>query len=372
MEKQILLNCRRGMTLIELIIVIAILASIAFLAMSAVDSGSSHNQIRYEDTRIRMKAIREAIIGPTGKAIYEHGVLSGFVVDNGRLPGNVTMLVDNPASAYDSYKLVSPIFDPSPTSGFNDGSGETSLQNAVQRLLKGHRGYYLTGSRDGPYRDGWGNRGLSTPSPFNCPSKSTHDTYPPSSGNDKESDNHGWCVSLNATATTGIYPGGRKDFYLDSYGLDGVRGNTTDAPYTVDMILPEPVLADDWSMDISGRTVTVNDPDGTVFGNATLATLKASLLVFVNDSNPLSTNGNWLQIPTKANATVIPANGTIPLRFPALSHRVPVGEHLLVLTGNSTATPHHVLPNATSSKAYTTRVRFFPRSNPPAMEINIP
>jgi prepilin-type N-terminal cleavage/methylation domain-containing protein len=72
-----MVSSRSGMTLIELVVVLALLAGLAAMTLTGVaDLG---NRDRYDETTVRMKLIREAVIGD--------GIAAGrFVREMGRLP----------------------------------------------------------------------------------------------------------------------------------------------------------------------------------------------------------------------------------------------------------------------------------------------
>lgn len=117
----------RGLTLLELMVVVFILAAVATTAASVVSEAD--DQARYELTSSRLEQLREAILGRAGGR-------SGFASDMGRLPASVDELLEQ-GSAPDFAWLGS---DPDP------------------RLGAGWRGPYLDrapGAGDG-YADGWG------------------------------------------------------------------------------------------------------------------------------------------------------------------------------------------------------------------------
>src|SRR5262249_50033275 len=79
------MTARRGMTLVELLVVLTILAILAAAAMTAtevfVDQG------RYDANARTLTSIREAVVGPDNARQTDGTVLvSGFVADMGRLP----------------------------------------------------------------------------------------------------------------------------------------------------------------------------------------------------------------------------------------------------------------------------------------------
>ncbi|RMG16941.1 MAG: hypothetical protein D6731_04920 [Planctomycetota bacterium] len=84
----------RRFTLVELLIVVFLLAAVAATAVSVLDGADE--QLRYDDTRARLSALRVAILGderPEGRARA-----SGFVADVGRLPATIDELLARPPS----------------------------------------------------------------------------------------------------------------------------------------------------------------------------------------------------------------------------------------------------------------------------------
>ena len=102
----------RGMTLIELVIVLALMAGLAGMALTTV--GEMGNRARYDETAARLKLIREAVVGD-GKTAGR------FIRDMGRLP----MVQDT-----DEGKLLSELWTAAAGTGYgsasedmDDGSG---------------------------------------------------------------------------------------------------------------------------------------------------------------------------------------------------------------------------------------------------------
>jgi prepilin-type N-terminal cleavage/methylation domain-containing protein len=143
-------------TLIELLVVVFILAAIAASAASVV--GEADEQLRYEDTRNRLGAIRRAVLG-RGDAVAP-GQTSGFAADMGRLPADLGELLEQGAQ---------PAYAVDPATGVGYGWRGPYL-HALPSLASG-----LV-----EYPDGWGNV----------------------AGGGDEPRDFGWVVSLGPAAAT--------------------------------------------------------------------------------------------------------------------------------------------------------------------------
>ncbi len=76
---------RPGLTLVELLVVLAILAILTTIAVTATDMVV--DQARYDATVRTMQSIQDAIVGPANqRAADGTAQVSGFVADTGRLP----------------------------------------------------------------------------------------------------------------------------------------------------------------------------------------------------------------------------------------------------------------------------------------------
>ncbi|MGE9292172.1 MAG: type II secretion system protein [Puniceicoccales bacterium] len=399
-----------GFTLLELMLVVVILASVAWMITGTTTDNIS--QVRYEDTRNRLDAIREAIMGPTSAAAMSKGIQSGYIVDNGRLPENIDQLVEIPVDAnYQPFGVSLPFFDPTPTTilstqgrrHVSNGNGdEIELPNPEHQLMKGHRGSYLPMSTGGYFRDGWGtNRSTDGAVDIDCPTEPGSANGEYGFGNDIDVENHGWCVSLY-----------KDGLYVDSYGMDGGDETLSDDEsgvqyaYETDMAMSPSILLDDWKTNIDGRmTVTIkNQTTNSTATTFDLNDFKVCLLIFVNgDANeddavnineeytdPSSSlsgkyeaPGNWWCLTSDALAsasgsiTVAPGEQvSVTLAFTDVVDAdtyVPVGEHLLVLLDDSgtTPTPDFTGMPGISSTYVTTRVKFYPRGGVPDLELEI-
>lgn len=137
-----------GFTLVELLLVILVLSSLALGASFLVDGFG--NQTRFDDTKTRLQQIRQAIIGDTSRTLNGQPELRGFVADMGRLPVSLEELVNGEG------------LEPWGLSSVQAGD----LSAVTIELYGGWRGPYLetfpesdTGRR--VFRDGWGNADIS-------------------------------------------------------------------------------------------------------------------------------------------------------------------------------------------------------------------
>ena len=141
---------RAGFTLLELVVVLAILAVVTTLAFRSLDQ--VEDQRRYEASRDMLSNIETAVLGDD--------VVAGFVADMGRLPKTVTTgtvsIADSlgVAASYDMLALTElsnagtlPVYDV-----------RTSAVDSEVALPSGWRGPYLTLPMDASVlNDGWGN-----------------------------------------------------------------------------------------------------------------------------------------------------------------------------------------------------------------------
>ena len=333
-QKSTIPHALSGFTLLELLLVVVILSAVAFMAMSTV--GNNMSQVRYEDTRNRLNAIRTAILGPSSPELWAKGYISGYIADNGRLPGDINALVQMPTD-YDSFQAVTPIYKEGQT-------GEITLPTSFQ-MIKGHRGSYLSGAIDDIIRDGWG-----------------------TSGTADFATNHGWDVT--ATATT---------FQVNSFGMDGQPNQLTGDPYEEDVAMSPSIFAEDWQVDVSGASVRVINRTSVNINLGSAVSFTAALLVYQND-----TTSSWQTVETLTTDVTSLDNGNgldnasaawgesqdFVVTFPTGSTNIPVGEHLLVLVaGNDPDLRNNGI--GTSPNYVTTRVKFYPRGGVPDMVLEI-
>lgn len=121
-----------GFTLLELLIVVAILSSLSFMALTLLDNRSNDN--RYDETRNKIEAIRLAIIGDPSRTVNGRTEVKGFISDIGRPPN-----------------CLADFFVATSSCGF----GPFDLIDHEDFQIVGWRGPYLPGNVS-DFRDGWG------------------------------------------------------------------------------------------------------------------------------------------------------------------------------------------------------------------------
>lgn len=191
----------RGLTLLELLMVVTILSAVAWMSLGLVSNNA--DQVRFEDTRNRLQAIRRAIVGDTSRTLNGQPELRGYVADMGNLPADLNELIaqgTQPDYGYD------------PTYGLWAGWNGPYL--AAAELLGSPR-----------FQDGWGR-------------------------NDGSS-NFGWRYVTD--------PSG--DLTIQSYGRDGEPGGTGD--YEADYPPGQPyIAANAYRLSITDEGPTTAPGDG--------------------------------------------------------------------------------------------------------------
>ncbi|MEM7405568.1 MAG: hypothetical protein AAF458_09770 [Pseudomonadota bacterium] len=347
-------SSQTGLTLLELLLVITVLSTMAFLTVAEVSEGAS--QARLEDTDTRLGVVRRALIG-SPEPIYD-GVLrfSGFASDNGVLPPSATwedFLQDASAAVVDDYQAFgpqSPRFDPVPDStAYNDGTGETELSGANEVLQKGWRGPYARlGSLAGAnFVDGWGN-------------------------------------AWSASATTS-----GDDLTVTSLGRDAAVGDSgTDVRdpgnFDYDSDRSTAVALTDWRVDSAGWSVDVRNASSSAVAPG--GCLRATLLIFRN-ADTTGTNGLWRRLTSTcvdfAGGSTLPAGETVSVTFDNADYdvtggslsdvTVPQGRHLLLLIDDDDDTDKHSIGGApapyitaVSTSRVSAHVNFFARAALPS------
>jgi prepilin-type N-terminal cleavage/methylation domain-containing protein len=132
---------RRGLTLLELVVVLGILALLAGVAVQSLDPIA--NQSRYESSQNMIDGIRSATIGDqNAKNANGQKIISGYVADTALLPSALTDLLQKP-NAIVAY-------------GTNSFDSDRDLTNDVT-LARGWNGPYLQlGAGRTNILDGWG------------------------------------------------------------------------------------------------------------------------------------------------------------------------------------------------------------------------
>jgi len=138
-KNQVTKSRMSGFTLLELLMVVSILSSVAYLAIDNVANSDAQN--KWELTKIRLQTMERAIIGDSSRVHNGRSELSGFVVDMGRLPGCVAELLISESCGGDAFPEYT-LFDNNQSGGWN-----------------GPYLYATHQTNGGAFRDGWGNNG---------------------------------------------------------------------------------------------------------------------------------------------------------------------------------------------------------------------
>lgn len=350
----------KGFTLVELLVVVAILSATALMAYSLTADRDGH--YRREDSERRLAAIVDAVRGLERPAWAGEMRLSGFVADNGRLPASIRelsdrdALIDNAeltdpaepnavtgAGLLHGFRLRTPRFDPQPDSnGWNNG-GETDLNAPQEKLAKGLRRYLESRLGAAVYRDGWGNQSVNV---------------------SDDAANYGWLLQPPANATA--------PWQVTSFGANNALDATAPAN-ELDADLVRQVAADDWSLELAGYSVRVTNRTGAALPAGTY--LRASLLVYRNQQG----GGRWRRYSTDA-VTGLADGDTATLTFPAggypggsLDTRIPQGEHLLLLLSDADSTAHNGNETVwlSGGSRVSRKLAFFAAAANPALEITL-
>ncbi|WP_306549288.1 prepilin-type N-terminal cleavage/methylation domain-containing protein [Desulfobulbus sp.] len=216
--------CRRnGFTLLELLLVVTVLSAVAWMSLGVV--GNNADQVRFEDTRNRLQAIRRAIIGDTSRTINGQPEVRGYVADMGGLPENLQALVSR------EYCKNHPGITTNAANECTDAGGTwvsqaVYAQDSTTGIWAGWNGPYLPpgfGSV-GRFLDGWGR-------------------------DDDSNNNFGWVYTVDSPNA--------GDLTIRSRGRDGVAGG--DEPYDSDY----PLLGAAPLIDESEYRIKVTDSGNT-------------------------------------------------------------------------------------------------------------
>lgn len=169
-------NRRAGFTLLELVVVLAILAIVTALAVRSLDG--VQDQKRYEATQRGLEEISAAVLGsPDDRAADGSRTIGGFVADMGRLPRTVgtadltlAELWRPPANASFIYDVRSAVGIP--TAGFTVMTVAAEDHDLQVRVPGGWRGPYVrlpiaaaSEVEEAKLLDGWGNPVTSPAAP---------------------------------------------------------------------------------------------------------------------------------------------------------------------------------------------------------------
>lgn len=216
-----------GFTLVELLLILFILGSLALLTTAIVDGVDE--QARYDDTKQRLGLIKRATVGDPTRTVNGEPEISGFVADMGRLPACLRELLDGKCADA----------DPDPAGWVLD---------AQSGIWAGWRGPYLETlpGRDGlSFPDGWRTAG--------------------------DAPNYGWIFGQHAeadgtacataAASAAVVP---DKIIVQSCGSDFKVGETAGDEYSVDYPAGELLGLNDWKNNLAGW-----DLIDVIFSNAT-------------------------------------------------------------------------------------------------------
>jgi len=128
-------NSVKAFTLIEMLLVVFLIGLVASSMILVIDNKDDQN--RYDETILRYKNIRDAIIGRHHLNLNASPQISGFIADMGRLPANLDELITLPYSELSTPQTI----------------GNGKIQGAL--LSHGWCGPYLS-IFDQQFTDGWG------------------------------------------------------------------------------------------------------------------------------------------------------------------------------------------------------------------------
>lgn len=294
---------QRGMTLLELLVVVALMSVVGFMALSQV--GDDLSQARYQDTENRLLALRRAVVGYEEPVFNGQRLFSGYAADNGRLPldewGLRSLIaIDTVDGQLDPYGPQNPIFDATPTDGFNDGIDETALVGPGLQLFKGWRGPYLVArpGEKGIYRDGWGNRDPDE----------NHDEL-----------DFGWFADLATDAAD-------ANMSIISWGRDGVPESAVPAETHYDEDIGIEISANDWMVPIGeGWRVKIHNGTAEPIILGAGSCLRASLLVYSNQPQNID-NKRWLRVTSTCVSPPSPLMGEESIDFENIGSCLTTGD----------------------------------------------
>lgn len=280
----------RGLTLLELLLVVFLLAALAASAVSL--SADVDVQSRYDVSVSRREQVREGILGPE-RSVQGKPLVSGFVADMGRLPTSLRELLE---PQDDLGNALAP-WEYDTTLGVGAGWRGPYVTSTLQALGSTTRAVF---------RDGWGNV---------------------DSNSAQEALNFGWLVDTTTHA---------ESFDLVSLGRDGeIKGTsapdrevptypsatpppmgTRELPEAHEVLVP----SDRWRVNIQGWQValTLKNPDATSAFPATTLRLRLLLPKVNATSVDWTVPSPW---PTTAAARDALQDVSLALSAPAIPAR---------------------------------------------------
>jgi prepilin-type N-terminal cleavage/methylation domain-containing protein len=356
---------RRGLTLLELLVVVTLLAVTAGMAVSAADTLDRRR--RHEDSLRTLAAVRQAILGPAPADGIPAG---GFLADMGWPPADGADLWD--ASRF-------------PLNTDRDAANPRNvrrLYDATWQTYRGWAGPYLTlpaAAPDGTraLRDGWG-RPLAGWTPSQWPAGARFWTSVLTS------------LPQPCSAHT-LYP----DLTIHSLGPSG-DGTEPVPPEGAPL-----VDANEWTVDIGGWAISLTN-SGRQTVTLNLADCRWMVTVPVwktsSDDLPRVYLDHWPESRQEEAAlghigaalsspVVVPVGGTVVLYFGSQNadtraHRVPVGRRMLFLVkpepriGDEDGSPLRATPNVLRDADGHVRplgqaVWIWPGMSPPTIQFDV-
>lgn len=146
-----------GMTLLELLIVVAILSATALTALTTVDK--EHEHLNFSSTQLRIESLKKAVVGHAIQTSPGIIAIDGFVADMGRLPVSIEELTTKIMDCDDD--------DTDEIDADGDGVADDCQwqYDSISQLWHGWQGPYLSTLSDSAqqlsFRDGWRNIGTA-------------------------------------------------------------------------------------------------------------------------------------------------------------------------------------------------------------------
>jgi prepilin-type N-terminal cleavage/methylation domain-containing protein len=197
---------QQGFTLLEMILVVFIMGTLATISMSFIESEDS--QWRYDESLRKMAMVRDAVLKV--RDYKSQQIMSGFVFDNGKLPDNT-----GPFDQLIGSGSLQTFEEKKPYYLYNSGNSSVRLSDVANNndieltLFKGYRaGAYLASGLDSnnDLLDAWGTNFLVT-TPSTPPSYSVKlalHTAPYNNQPGFSLTEHDWAISVSELNIQGI------------------------------------------------------------------------------------------------------------------------------------------------------------------------
>ena len=138
---------QQGFTLLEMVLVLLIMGMVAGLSVAFIDNEDS--QLRYEESMQKLTVLRDSVLA---ERRYQNQImLSGFAIDNGVLPSDITSLISTKPTGWSDFSPKEPKYKIS--------SSESIYQTLSDAWInKGYRAGSIRSGVDSQnnFKDGWG------------------------------------------------------------------------------------------------------------------------------------------------------------------------------------------------------------------------